>query len=167
MKLQKGPRGSYKTDTDPGEPSTGQPRLSVTEDEAKVLAVLAAHKTVLEIGTGLAVSTKALASTAFYVTTFDIDEWVIDTVFPQLTGIRTIANLDLVSTDKFELIFIDAAHETDAVTKDIQSALTMIRKDGCIVLHDYKLDPVKKAVFQLGITPVVIDTEHGLAMVFP
>ena len=64
MKLVPQENGSYTHPADPGEPTTGTPRLSVTELEADILAALVAGRDVLEIGTGLGVSTRAMAATA-------------------------------------------------------------------------------------------------------
>jgi hypothetical protein len=70
--------GYYSHPEDPGEAYYGgsPKRLSVTDEEAEILAKLATGMTVLELGTGLGVSTKALASTAKSVITVDPDPWV-------------------------------------------------------------------------------------------
>lgn len=75
--------GRYRAD-DPGEPTTGVPRVSIADDEVELLASLVAGKRVLEIGTGLGVSARAMASTATEVVTVDIDPWVHANVWPLL-----------------------------------------------------------------------------------
>lgn len=137
--------GGYRHDDDPGEPSTGLPRVSVTDEEAGLLADYARGRTVLEIGTGLGVSTRALASTATAVTTVDVDPWVQATIWPTLP-----AN---VSTSKappaggsFGLVFVDADHQTAAVTHDIEQARKLLAADGIIVAHDTNFDHVTDAI---------------------
>jgi hypothetical protein len=127
--------GSYRHPDDPGEPTTGDPRLSVTDLEADILAALVAGHDVLEIGTGLGVSTRAMAATACSVTTLDVDEWVHATIWPTLpdnvTGARSTA--ELLGT--YGAVFIDADHSTEAVARDLELALKVC-ECGVILAHD-------------------------------
>src|SRR3954471_13056030 len=86
MTMVRSKRGDFTRKDDPGEPRIKKPRVSVTEDEARILSAFALGRVVLEIGTGLGVSTRALASTAKCVWTSDIDEWVQRTIWPELTA---------------------------------------------------------------------------------
>ena len=93
MTLELDSNGSYRHLDDPGEPTTGDPRLSVTDEEAAILSVLAHGRTVVEFGTGLGVSTRALAQTAQLVCTVDVDEWVQDTIWPDLP-VNVVCHVD-------------------------------------------------------------------------
>lgn len=166
--LTENKHGSFVAEGDPGEPSTGRPRMSVTPQEAQVLAALVRGARVLEIGTGLGVSAKAMAKTASRVVTVDIDPWVQENVFPTLGGVACFADIAPLLSDRFDVIFIDGAHDIESVTRDIETARALLAKEnGLILLHDHKLAGVHKALFQLGITPVVISTTHEIAMVLP
>lgn len=166
LELTQKENGSYYAESDPGENGTKKPRLSVTPEEARVLAQLVYGQAVLEIGTGLGVAARAMAKTARLVTTYDIDPWVQAQVFPTLDGVRTIANLGAVSTDKFDVVFIDGAHDQASVTADMAIAQQLAKPRGLLVLHDHKMSGVQKALVQLGITPLVIPTTWELALVF-
>lgn len=151
--------GSYIDQTDPGEPSTGNPRLSVTDLEAAILTVLADGQDVLEIGTGLGVSTRALASSARIVHTIDIDEWVIAEVWPRLPmNVRRWRDAAEISTVPV-VAFIDGDHSTEAVVRDLEIA----DKAGArlIIVHDTNSPTVKAA---LGDGWRFIPTTHGLGV---
>lgn len=168
LTLTENKHGSLVADEDPGEPGTNKPRVSVTAQEALVLAALARGARVLEIGTGLGVSTKAMAKTAARVVTVDIDSWVQENVFPTLGGVACFADIAPLLSDRFDVIFIDGAHDIESVVHDIETAQSLLAKEhGVILLHDHKLSGVQKALAQLGLTPVVINTTHEIAMVFP
>ena len=115
--------GSFQHPDDPGEPTTGDPRLSITELEGQMLAALVAGRRVLEIGTGLGVSTAAMAATAEHVATYDIDAWVHDTIWPGLpdnvVGVKSLEHVGRA----FGAVFIDADHSTEAVARDLSLAL--------------------------------------------
>lgn len=134
--------GSYYHKDDPGEigygPDYSLPRVSVTKQEAAILAELARDKTVLEIGTGLAVSTEALASTALRVVTVDIDPWVQDPGIRNVEFRRTLPVEDV----PFDLVFIDGNHNKESVIADIESC----RHIPLLVIHDTYLDSVREAI---------------------
>lgn len=127
------PNGSYVRDDDPGEPSTGNPRLSVTDEEAMFLALLVKDKRVLEIGTGLGVSTSALASTAVEVVTVDIDPWVHETIWPKLPS-HVFTSASPFGWGRFDAVFIDGDHTTEQVCQDVAIARDVC--DGLIIMHD-------------------------------
>lgn len=153
--------GGYSHPDDPGEPSTGRARVSIADDEVRILAYLAAGRRVLEIGTGLGVSTKALASQAKTVCTVDIDPWVQETIWPDLP--ETVRARDQVPIGlRFDLVFIDGNHGTDAVRADIAAARAVCVPGGMIVCHDANYGRVAAG---LGAeTWFKIDTTHGLAV---
>lgn len=153
--------GSYRHGSDPGEPTTGKPRLSVTDDEAAILSVWARNETVLEIGTGLGVSTRMLAKYAAHVTTVDIDPWVQETIWPTLpdnvTGAPSTTDL-LVGV--FGMAFIDGDHSTAATRADIDTATRLVGPGGLIVVHDVNYGNVRKALTEDDWQ--FLNTHHGL-----
>lgn len=68
--LERTSNGNYLCPSDPGEIGCGTaPRRSVTDEEVSRIGELFANRFVLEIGTGLGVSTRALAALAVAVIT--------------------------------------------------------------------------------------------------
>jgi len=132
--------GNYYDPADPGERqyAGNPPRRSITEEEIEILAVLAAGMDVLEIGTGLAVSTHALASTARRVVTVDPDPWVQDPALPHVEFCRVLPH-DLTG---FDLVFIDGLHTREAVINDIERSRPIAR----LLLHDTYLPDVQAAI---------------------
>ena len=155
--------GSMVEESDPGEPSTGQPRISITPVEGKLLHFLARDRNVLEIGTGLGVSTTWLAGSATSVLTIDIDPWVQNNVWPKLnlpcTQFRK-SRLHLVPG--YDMVFIDGAHDTNSVEDDLAFAAMMCPR-GVIVAHDWRIPEVRKALEMFGNWDYV-PTAHGVAV---
>jgi predicted O-methyltransferase YrrM len=147
--------GSYRAFDDPGEPVTDEPRLSITDEEGQFLAWLAHERRVLEIGTGLGVSTGYLRS-AWWLETCDIDPWVHDNVW-------TVSPADVFHQDyqsargPFDLVFIDGEHSTRQTKKDITFARSVCR--GVIAIHDANLVTVRRAL--VGDWNVLATT-HGI-----
>lgn len=149
---------------DPGEPTTGTRRLSITKEEGALLARLATGMRVLEIGTGLGVSTQFLASTARFVVTIDPDPWVREHVWRDLPAIcHPRASRDDISRE-FDLVFIDADHETDPTIADIDFAHDKCLR-GMIVVHDAKMATVRRALESFGSFGIV-DTHFGMGVEF-
>lgn len=129
--------GSWTHKDDPGEPIYGTPRISVTDEEGRLLAELVKGKTVLEIGTGLGMSTRAMATTAAKVTTIDIDPWVRNTIWPGLAEIHNINCAEKLSNAlKVDVVFIDACHYTNQIDKDVELARKHLKHGGRIIFHD-------------------------------
>lgn len=134
--------GAWSTPDDPGEPGyQGQvwdemPRRSVTREEGGYLSTLARGRTVLEIGTGLGVSTRYLAATARSIVTLDVDRWVQDTIWPGLVELGVMARAQRPDGAQFDLVFIDGNHSRAAVAADIQRALGVATQ--MLVFHDTK-----------------------------
>jgi predicted O-methyltransferase YrrM len=153
--------GSYAHPDDPGEPTTGVPRLSVTDAEAAILAERVAGLHVLEVGTGLGVSTRAMAATAATVHTVDIDPWVIENIWPDLPD-----NVDRTTAvpqrGGFGAVFIDGDHSTEATLRDIGVALSLLGPDGFVLVHDANYPKVRKAIPD---DAEILDTEHGIAVI--
>lgn len=148
--------GSYIHPDDPGEPSTGHPRLSVTDLEAAILAVLVDGLTVLEIGTGLGVSTRAMASTARVVHTVDIDPWVWENIWPFLPE-NVVTHRTIDSVPLVDAAFIDGDHNPAAVVRDLADARSC--SPSLIIAHDYEATKD-----QLGDGWRVIPTTHTLGV---
>lgn len=161
--------GGFVRDGDPGEPSTHKPRVSIAPEEAKILAAFAFDQTVLEIGTGLGVSTRALASTAACVYTADIDDWVKRTVWPELMesdeGSWICFLDDVTELDPWvdvTVVFIDGDHDTTAVKKDIAFATNLLfERGGVILVHDCNYENVQDA---LDDSWTLLPTTHGIAI---
>ena len=147
--------GSYRHPDDPGEPSTGDPRLSVTDLEAAILMVLVDGLMVLEIGTGLGVSTRALAASAAVVHTVDVDPWVQATIWPGLPD-NVICHESVATVPAVDAAFIDGDHSEDATRRDLESTDARL-----VIVHDANSPTVKAA---LGDGWRIIPTTHGLAV---
>lgn len=154
--------GSYMHPADPGEPSTGDPRVSITDLEADLLAALVVGRDVLEIGTGLGVSTRALARTAKTVVTVDVDEWVHDTIWPTLPA--NVVPSPVVPTGKlFEAAFIDGDHSTEAVAADWLAVAPLVRSGGIVLAHDTNSKHVRDGLPQ-GF--MFVPTTHGVGILW-
>lgn len=149
--------GSWTAPDDPGEPTTKIRRISVTDQEARLLTWWTRDLLVVEIGTGLGVSTRAMATGANTVHTIDPDPWVAVNVHLPPNVVRW--NERPAMSFMADLVFIDADHRTEAVTDDINWALAI--GVGVIVCHDSKMESVGAA---LDDTWIHVDTHHGLAL---
>lgn len=152
----------YIRSDDPGEPVIGKPRVSITEAEGLILSGLALGKNVLEIGTGLGVSTRALAKYAISVITHDIDPWVQQAIWPELRD--ALSNVSFTPHRpeiRVDVVFIDADHDTAAVRADIEYAETCLGKHGLIIAHDTNYQTVQSALDNRWQR---IPTEHGLGL---
>lgn len=165
-----GNAGYTRTD-DPGEPTTGKPRISITDNEANILSAIAAGKRVIELGTGLGVSTRALARWAPWITTIDVDPWVGENVVPGLYVELFSPTCEFHArrfrdkhADHADVVFIDADHDTESVAKDIEWAESVVVSGGLIVCHDANYDNVKLGLAKSGLDWSHIETEHGLSV---
>ena len=152
---------------DPGEPGLQTPRWSINEIEGQILAELVKGYDVLEIGTGLGISTMFLFSTAKILWTFDIDPWVQDRVFPLLPkAIFTSKVFPDVSPGvrKFDAAFIDGFHEYQSVMEDIAKARKVVKDGGLLLFHDVNILGVKNAILSSGLGLIEIKTAAGMGM---
>jgi Predicted O-methyltransferase len=119
-------------------------RSSIEMREGLILAGWAQGARVLEIGTGLGVSTVCLAHEATEVVTVDPDPWVRSALclpshvlqlecFEQVQG-------------PFDFAFIDGLHDRASVTQDIQNCLQIVKFGGHIAFHDVNQPEVRDAV---------------------
>lgn len=161
MKLELTPDGNFECPDDPGDISyPNRPkRRSVTPEEAEILSRLAQGKRVLEIGTGLGVSTRALAETASYVVTIDIDPWVQD---PGISNVYFLRYRPfMVHCYEFDMAFIDGSHKLDCVIGDLEYC----RPVPILVLHDTYLPEVRQAIAHVGLSELeAFDTRCRLAV---
>lgn len=174
-RLEAEPHGGFVAPSDPGEPRIGTPRVSVTTTESALLAGFACGKKVLEIGTGLGVSTRDMAETAELVVTVDIDEWVWENIWPSLpSNVARLRDTDwivgyttgLSGELKFDMVFIDGDHAAESVMADLRTAVAHGAEGSIIVCHDAKsgnvrtgLDTVAPGQWSL------VDTVHGLGLI--
>lgn len=131
----------------------------LTVEEGMALAELAKGKRVLEIGSYCGKSTICMARTAKEVVSVD-PHTGIGTPEPRHTYDALLDNLErydvshkveayeapftadlLASTWRFDLIFIDGAHDYRSVTSDIQNALPLLADGGVLAFHDYRTHP--------------------------
>jgi SAM-dependent methyltransferase len=166
VQLEQTEIGNYFCPDDPGEECYGrsEKRRSVTDDEAAILARYARHERVLEIGTGLGVSTRALAATAALVVTVDTDPWVAEAVVPGLPrNVLAVGAVPAVPGQPFGVAFIDGCHEYGSVTRDIEAVRSVLRPGGPVFLHDYTGE-VLRAAHAAGLV-VTADFETAAALV--
>lgn len=119
-------------------------RSSVTLQEGLILAEWADCKRVLEIGTGLGISTVCLADTAIEVVTVDPDEWVHRSLTLPPNVVR-LSSIDQVEGE-FDMAFIDGLHDIESVRQDIVRCLGFVRPGGTIAFHDVCQSEVSSAV---------------------
>jgi predicted O-methyltransferase YrrM len=164
--LQKSPVNGYLCPTDPGEPGWGTQRLSVNDLEAKIVSEFARGKTVLEIGTGLGVSTLKLAETAKMVYTVDIDSWVAKNIAPTLPdNVRFFKSIDEYGiTPGFDMAFVDGFHEYEQCSKDINSVMYLVNRGGVLLFHDFHIPAVAKAIHDSHLNVVYIRTIAGMGL---
>ncbi len=162
------------------------------QGEGMYLAELARGKRVLEVGSYHGLSTVCMARTAKHVTsvdphdsreclaaqvhTFDafknnlVRYGVWDKVLPIVDTLEDAMDA-LLAEDKFDLIFIDAAHDEASVQADIEMACELLAHDGLLVFHDYNraIDPgVTAAVDEfINSGAELLSTHNTLAVVRP
>ena len=161
--------GFYVNLDDPGEGGGPVPRVSVTDEEGEILAEYVKGLYVLEIGTGLGISTRAMAKTAVLVDTVDIDPWVRDTIAPALPkNVIFHEGMGLIHPNKrFDVCFIDGAHDTASVVTDIEDAMKRLVPGGLLLFHDYFAKPVRDAVEkEMNLRPCAVrETRHKIGVV--
>jgi predicted O-methyltransferase YrrM len=160
------PEGAIYRSDDPGEPGVGAPRIAIDPWEGRLLSELAIGKRVIEIGTGLGISTAALARSAFEVVTVDVDPWVAAVIAPTLPPTVTFRSTCPNPGDypPFDLAFIDGCHSADAVTADVKAVLPLLRHQALVVFHDWPA--VAEAVEALGVKAAPVTTRYGLGLAF-
>jgi Predicted O-methyltransferase len=160
--------GSYEDSDDPGEQcyGGGTKRVSVTDAEAAILQCLARDCRVLEIGTGLAVATRAISESAAHVTTVDTDPWVHEWIFPQLELLGNVFCVDSTSLicGAYDLAFIDGCHNSGEVSFDFALCKKLVRSGGLIVLHDFTAAHIRDLPECRD--AIEIKTTHGLGLIF-
>jgi hypothetical protein len=178
MTLERLEHGAYVHPDDPGEIGykNNPPRISVTDDEARLLASLVPGRNVLEIGTGLGISARAMSTTANLVYTVDTDDWVKRCIAPYLPkrvyfidSLSKIADRNAWDKVWFDVAFIDGWHEKEAVMMDIGHVHHFFNSEYAqIILHDTKLPGVRAAIEEYDLKPIIeFDTHYGLGVYEP
>ncbi|MHA2371072.1 MAG: class I SAM-dependent methyltransferase [Candidatus Hodarchaeales archaeon] len=163
MKLVPSEINGYYCPDDPGEPSTGEKRLSVNDFEAKLIGEFTHGLDVLEIGTGLGVATRALAKNAHMVYTVDIDPWVAENVdLPDNAELFT--NTDGFGNNSMHMAFIDGWHSLEAVQRDIIECQRIVKPGGLIALHDMKIGAVVAGIMRTDLEVFTIDIGLGIGL---
>lgn len=148
--------GGWQARRDPNEPLHDHGRWSVTTDEGEYLRETVRGRGVIEIGTGLGISTRFILESCRWLVTCDIDPWVQSTVWPDLVECGPV----LFCSDASRLVhlpvaaqvtFIDGCHEHAWVMADLHLALGITLPDGLILLHDVNYQPIVRAVADLGL----------------
>lgn len=142
----------YYDDRDPGEIGmNGAKRGSVTEDEEMILSfVFRGMDRVLEIGTGLGASTRAIAKSVREVVTCDIDPFVVETISKELPP-NAVFVTDIAGTGPFDGAFIDGNHSEQSVYSDTMRVLPLLKPDAPIVFHDIHLPGVIPGINRSGL----------------
>lgn len=123
--------------------------------EGAALADLAIGKRVLEIGSFCGRSTICLAQTARSVVSYDPHDARDTLLEPRYTFTEFRANLirygvagkvlsaaTFPEQGPFEFIFIDGAHDADAVRADVNRAKSILAPGGLLAFHDYRPAPL-------------------------
>ena len=165
LQLKQIPCGGWVSECDCGEPFLGSPRISVTAQEGEILRERARGLRVLEIGTGLGVSTRYLAESALWVLSVDVDPWVWRLVWPGLGPLGNVLLAGAVPTGGFmvDMAFVDGCHHYDDVLADLRSASALQIPSGLLALHDANYDPVRLAAATLGLDLTIEKTHNWLA----
>lgn len=124
----------------------------LTDVEGKKLQELAAGKVVLELGTHYGRSAACMAVTAERVVTIDV-HYKSDTLEKcyynmKACGVgdkveiikkdhRNLSKSDFKDT-RFDVIFVDGAHNFESVVRDTQLAMSIVKFGGVIAWHDYR-----------------------------
>jgi predicted O-methyltransferase YrrM len=127
----------------------------VTPEEAQILQREATGLRCLEIGTGLGVSTMALAVTAASLCSVDSDDWVHDAVIPELSldDVVFVRELSEV-TGRFDMAFVDGCHTKASVLRDLQFVATALEPEGRVFIHDCYIADVAEAIAETVLIPI-------------
>lgn len=152
--------------------------------EGRKLAELAKGKRVLELGSYCGRSTICIAQTAEHVVSIDPhdgrgtpnqtdthDSFLANLSRYGITNVNSYRTTEIQEDEQFDLVFIDAAHDYENVSKDIERATAVLNDNGLLAFHDYRSpnDPgVTQAVDELLANGgEMISTTDSLAVVRP
>ena len=157
----------WSCSADPGEPGYDSKlkRWSVGGTEARLLSELFRGLTVLEIGTGLGVSTRGIATTAVLVHTIDIDPWVKKHVAPDLPE-NVVFHDSREFIPKVDATFIDGLHTYEQCCLDMEFAKEKTKPGGLIVLHDFNGKEIQDAIGEANLFGFQIVTGAGMALLW-
>ena len=164
--LTPAPNGWTHTD-DPGEVGPDgnrqQKRWSINNIEARLVSELCRGLSVLEIGTGLGVSTREIAKLAKFVYTVDIDPWVEKIIAPTLPKNVIFFN-NTPEHITVDAAFIDGLHTYEQCCKDIDFAKSVVKPDGLLIFHDLYISGVHRAIVEKIPDFVEIKTYAGIGI---
>ena len=135
------PAGNFLSEEEPGNAPVNEKKRSVTLQEAEILKRFAKDKYVLEVGTGLGVSTRTMAEAAKHITSVDIDPWTHSFSFPD-----NVTLVKAIPDEHFEMAFIDGSHEKEAVVIDVTESSADF-----YILHDCYNPGVQAAIEHLNL----------------
>jgi predicted O-methyltransferase YrrM len=166
MNLIPSPINGYACPEDTGEPGTNAPRLSVNNDEARIVSELLRGRWVLEIGTGLGVMTHALAAVTDLIVTVDIDPWVQENIVPTLPKhVQFTTNAESIGVlHWFDAAMIDGSHKYEDVMRDIGIVRKLVKPGGLLIFHDLYLSPIYNALTDSKVNFIHIQSIAGLAV---
>ena len=148
---------------------------SLTVAETAELARLAEDAEVLEIGSAYGYSACVMALAGAHVTAVDPHAQLASflPMVANLTAYGVVGAVDILQTDsgimanlyeqgiRFDLIWVDGDHSTEAVAHDVAWAVKLLRPTGTLACHDYHEDTcpgVAQALDAWKVPPKVIDT---------
>jgi predicted O-methyltransferase YrrM len=146
----------------------------LSDEEGEALQRLATDAKVLEIGSYMGRSTCCMAATAKSITAVDHHQGdqhigLTDTLSGFLANVEECCKPDKVHLilkraedidwsympSDFDVVFIDAAHDTESVERHTRIALQAVRSGGVIVWHDWGWETVRKGIWACGLEPNV------------
>jgi predicted O-methyltransferase YrrM len=140
---------------------------------------LAAGKVVLEIGSYCGRSTICLAHTAKSVLAVDpfdgrgtpspadTYQTFLDNLqrhgVAERVGVRrgTTSEVTPELPAVFDLVFVDGAHDYESVRADIQAAMAVLKPDGVLAFHDYRLPDERDGQLDPGVRRAVDELLAG------
>ena len=147
----------------------------LTDNEGTTLQRLATGARVLEIGAYMGRSTCAMGKTAESVTSVDHHKGdahtgPVDTFRDFLANLEACGVVDKVNpivaaidevnwsftAGKFDLVFVDGAHDPVSVERDTRIAMLAVRPGGVIAWHDWNWETVRQGVWACGLTPFTL-----------
>ena len=163
MRLVESKANGYYCPDDQNEPFRNGKRLSVSDVEARVLSEFSCGKDVLEIGTGLGVSTREIAKNAKWVHTVDIDDWVRDNVeLPE--NCTFYEDINLLPDNFADMAFVDGSHIEEHVIEDAEHCRRIVKPGGLLLFHDCNITSVHNGIYESGLVMFIFNIGTGIGV---